>query len=66
FGGPLDDADLRLTHYLDVLNAELAKYPDRFPAIDVADQPLRSEMIDGKTNVTTNIGASAAAGVCRR
>ena len=32
FGGPLDDADHRLTHYLDVFNRELARFPDRFPA----------------------------------
>lgn len=30
FGGPLDDADHRLRHYLDVFEAELAKFPQRF------------------------------------
>ena len=30
FGGPLDDAEHRLRHYLDVFERELAKFPDRF------------------------------------
>ncbi len=30
FGGPLDDADVRLKHYLEVFEAELAKHGDRF------------------------------------
>lgn len=31
FGGPLDNPEARLRHYLDVFEAELAKYPNRFP-----------------------------------
>ncbi len=30
FGGPLDNADHRLKHYLDVFERELAKFPDKF------------------------------------
>jgi len=30
FGGPLDDAEKRLSHYRQVFNEELAKYPERF------------------------------------
>ncbi len=30
FGGPLNDADRRLKHYREVLQRELAKFPDRF------------------------------------
>ncbi len=32
FGGPLDDADVRLKHYLGVFEAELAKHGERFAA----------------------------------
>ncbi|MFP4144961.1 MAG: glycosyltransferase family 2 protein [Phycisphaeraceae bacterium] len=32
FGGPLDDADHRLEHYLEVLETEMAKFPERFGA----------------------------------
>ncbi len=32
FGGPLDNPDCRLGHYLQVFEAELARFPDRFPA----------------------------------
>jgi dolichol-phosphate mannosyltransferase len=32
FGGKLDDADVRLKHYREVFEAELARYPDQFPA----------------------------------
>jgi len=31
FGGPLDIAQERLSHYLAVFDAEIAKFPDRFP-----------------------------------
>ena len=30
FGGPLNDADLRLAHYKQVLGEELAKFPEKF------------------------------------
>ena len=30
FGGPLDDPDIRLRHYLDVFEAELRKFPEKF------------------------------------
>ncbi len=30
FGGPLDNADLRLRHYREVFERELAKFPGRF------------------------------------
>ena len=32
FGGPLDDPTHRLTHYREVFDAELAKFPERFGA----------------------------------
>jgi dolichol-phosphate mannosyltransferase len=36
FGGHLDDAAVRLEHYREVFEAELAKHPERFPATDAA------------------------------
>ena len=37
FGGPLDDATHRRTHYMQVLNAELAKFPDLFSQVEEAE-----------------------------
>ncbi|HEX7010460.1 MAG TPA: glycosyltransferase family 2 protein [Phycisphaeraceae bacterium] len=37
FGGTLDDPALRLAHYKEVFNQELAKFPDKFP--EKFDQP---------------------------
>jgi glycosyltransferase involved in cell wall biosynthesis len=33
FGGPLNDADKRLAHYQQVFDAELAKFPEKFPGL---------------------------------
>jgi glycosyltransferase involved in cell wall biosynthesis len=37
FGGPLDDATHRRTHYMQVLNVELAKFPERFGEVHEAE-----------------------------
>lgn len=43
FGGPLNDDARRLTHYREVLNAEIARHGDRFPGAGFAEPAERSD-----------------------
>ncbi len=52
FGGPLDDADHRITHYKEVFATELAKFPDRFgeaACACMAEKPGSGEQADEAT-----------------
>jgi dolichol-phosphate mannosyltransferase len=57
FGGPLDNADARLAHYLEVFDRELAKFPDRFD--HACCQSCRSRAADDDAADGERVGETA-------